>query len=39
MYSPAIMGVCHLVASLCLQAGENDASKKQLVSLAIITSC
>lgn len=31
MYSPAIMGVCHLVASLCLQAGENDASKKQLM--------
>ncbi|KUI53476.1 Sugar transporter STL1 [Cytospora mali] len=31
MYSPMVMGVCHLVAALCLEAGENDVSKRQLM--------
>lgn len=34
MYSPLIMGITHLVASLCLQEAEKDSSKAHLVSLA-----
>lgn len=33
MWSPVIMGFCHIVASVCLEEGEKDVSKKQLVSL------
>lgn len=32
MYSPIVMGLCHLVASICLEQGEKDVAKKQLVS-------
>lgn len=31
MYSPVFFGICLLVAAVCLQVGENDVSKKQIV--------
>lgn len=33
MYPPVCIGLCLLVAALCLQVAENDDSKKQIVSL------
>ena len=33
LYGAITMGLCHLIASLCLKAGDEDESKKRLVSL------
>ena len=33
LYGAITMGLCHLIASLCLKAGTEDESKKKLVSL------
>lgn len=32
MYSPLAIGACLLIAAVCLEVGENDSSKKQIVS-------